>query len=85
MSFKSQATKEAQEKINKAKKKEETEMKTIKGNSTIKTIVTVFVTLLAVAALVASFYGGTQYQNTINDNTKAQVKEMAAVASKTVQ
>lgn len=84
MSFKSQATKEAQEKINKAKK-EETEMKTLKGNSTVKTIVTVFVTLLAVAALVASFYGGTQYQNQINDNTKAQIKEMAAVASKTVQ
>ena len=84
MAFKSQATKEAQEKINKAKK-EETEMKTLKGNSTVKTIVTVFVTLLAVAALVASFYGGTQYQNQINDNTKAQIKEMAAVASKTVQ
>lgn len=84
MAFKSQATKEAQEKINKAKK-EETEMKTLKSNSTVKTIVTVFVTLLAVAALVASFYGGTQYQNQINDNTKAQIKEMAAVASKTVQ
>ena len=84
MAFKSQTTKEAQEKINKAKK-EETEMKTLKSNSTVKTILTVFVTLAAVAALVASFYGGTQYQNTINDNTKAQVKEMASVASKTVQ
>ncbi len=62
----------------KNKSKKETEMKNIKENTTIKTIVTVAITLLSVAAIVASFLGGMHYQSSINDQVKTQVKDVVS-------
>lgn len=77
MSFKSQATKEAQAKIN--KEKGNTEMK---DKSTIRTIITVAITLVSVAALVAAFNAGINYEKGINNDVKAQVKELSAITLK---
>lgn len=63
-------------------KKKETEMKTIENNSTLKTILTVFVTLLAVATIVASFVAGMNYQDSKNKDIQSQAKALATVLSK---
>ena len=74
---------EAKEKVKQAKK--ETKMNNIKSNQTVKTIVTVFVTLLSVAALVGAFYLGTQFQDSVNkevaNQVTVQVKELATATT----
>ena len=75
MAYKSQVTKEIQEK-NKSKK--DKDMKNLKNNSTVKTILTVFITLVAVAALAGMFVLGMNYQKSISSEVNSQVKDVVS-------
>ena len=65
---------EAKDKVN----KKDGNMKNIDW----KTIRTVVITLVAVASLVGAFLGGMNYQKSINDQVKSEVKALSAVVSK---
>lgn len=45
-----------------------------------KTVKTVTVTLISVAALVGAFLGGVAYQKGINEQVKSEVKALSAVS-----
>lgn len=61
--------------------KKETKMKTPKLNQTAKTILTVVITLVTVAAFVATFMAGMNYQKSQDEHVKSEAinltKQMA--------
>lgn len=69
----------------KQKQAKETEMKTIKPNQTVKTILTVFVTLLTVAAFAATFMAGMNYQQGIDAKVNSAVESALASKTETVE
>ena len=56
-------------------KKKEKEMKNLKENSTLKTIVTVTLTLIAVATIAASFLAGMNYQKGLEADKNEAVSQ----------
>jgi flagellar basal body-associated protein FliL len=54
-------------------------LKNVTNNQSIKTILTVIITLLSVSALIGSFYMGMQYQKSVNDSVSDQVKNLVTV------
>lgn len=71
---------------NKVKKQKETEMKNIKSNSTVRTIVTVIITLVTVAAFIGTFLAGMNYQKSQDEHVKSEAinltKQMASKPQK---
>lgn len=83
MSFKSQTTKDAEERIKQSKKtKGNNEMKT-PSKSTVRTVLTVFTTLAVVAAFAATFYAGTQYQDKQHEQIVEAQQSAVTAALKT--
>lgn len=59
-------------------KQKEKEMKNIKENQTVRTILTVFLTLLGIAVIATAFVGGMNYQKSINSEVSSQVKDVVS-------
>lgn len=58
-------------------KQKENEMKNIKSNSTVRTIATVTITLLTVAAFIGTFLAGMNYQKNQDDTIKREAVSLA--------
>ena len=69
--FESQITKDAKTNL-----KKENKVKNLKNNQTIKTIITVIITLTLVGALGGMFWAGMNYESSKNLSIKAEAQKL---------